>query len=156
LLCLAGCQSVDVTSFEDPRFVDTPVQTYSWEPEGNLTQGVVRDNRVPLQQALRKALTQQLHDRGWTLVDPESADVWVRFMVGAKNQSEVVSPASRNIPGQYRLVRTGAVAVDLIDPGSGIIRWRGVAQGTRKNVPKSSELQAIASRAVHQILREMP
>jgi len=153
VMVLAGCQSVQVQSYSTPQFKPAAIDSYAWLPNGSVALGVVAENIVVLKESLRQSIDANLTQRGWQQLDPESADVLVRYVVGAEGRTKVLKTGvgqfggnEVELPMKVRRTRSGKVAIDLIDGRTGLIVWRGVAGVTREGVPTHDELATSVDR----------
>lgn len=162
LLVLTGCNTVEVRTFADPRFEIPQPAKYTWEIGGSRLQGVLPGNRAALQAGIQQAITRELYTHGWMLVDAASADVVVRYAVGAHNEQVVTQTVvgessfggTSSVATQQHRVRAGEMAIDFVHPEAGVVMWRGVAEGTLENVPDPAEAAKIADRVTTRILDE--
>lgn len=162
-LMLIGCQRAEVDSFSDPAFDMHNVDSYAWLSNGSAVYGVVPQNQAVLKQTLKSSIDENLQARGWRPVSTEISDVLVRFVVGAESQYEVERTGVSNVAGQevevpieVRKMRSGKLAIDLIDTGSGRIIWRGVTGVTREGVPDQDEVAKSIRRGVQAIFERLP
>lgn len=158
-----GCQSAQVQSYSDPQFDPTGIESYAWLPNGSVALGVIPQNRAVLEQTLWQTIDDNLALRGWQQLDPGAADVLVRYVVGAEGKIKITKTgvgqfAGRKVevPMEVREMRSGKLAIDLIDAETGLIVWRGVTGVTREGVPTYDEVAMSAARGVNAIFQKLP
>lgn len=166
LLCLvmmaAGCQQAKVDSYSDPQFDPAAIDSYAWLPKGSIALGVVPQNLAVIEDTLRTSIDASLQQRGWSQQDPSAADVLVRFVVGAESTYEVektgissVAGEQVEVPVEMKKMRSGRIAIDLIDARTQRIVWRGVTGATREGVPSQEQVAATIRRAVRAIFQKL-
>jgi uncharacterized protein DUF4136 len=158
-----GCQSAQVQSYSDPRFDPLAINSYAWLPNGSVALGVVPQNKAVLEQTLWQSIDENLAKRGWQQLDPGAADVLVRYVVGAEGRTKVTKTgvgqfAGRDVelPMEVRRMRSGKLAIDLIDAETGLVVWRGVTGVTRQGVPTYDEIRTSVARGVNAIFQKLP
>jgi len=158
-----GCSSPQTRTWAEPSFDFADVRTYGWAAGASGTSGVLAGNRAALEQAARESINRELGARGWVMVDPVSADVQVRYLIGARDEAEVletgvgmVAGERVEVPVHVKHVRAGELAIDLIDPAGTIIVWRGAARVTRERPMTPDEARAAVKQAVGRLLGEVP
>jgi Domain of unknown function (DUF4136) len=163
VMFLVGCQSAQVKSYSTPQFNPSSINSYAWLPNGSVALGVVAQNIGVLKATLQQSIDANLTQRGWQQVDPGSADVLVRYVVGAEGKTKVTKTGvgqyggrEVELPTEVRRTRSGKVAIDLIDAKTGLVVWRGVLGLTREGVPTHDELASSVSRGVDAIFQQMP
>ena len=162
ILMATGCQQGHVDSYSDPQFDPATVNSYAWLPNGSLALGVVPQNQAVIEHTLQATIDQSLQARGWRLQDPNSADVLVRFVVGAESTYEVKKTGITNVAGEQvevpvemKKLRSGRIAIDLIDTPTRRIVWRGVTGGSQEGVPSQEQAADKVRRAVQAIFGKL-
>lgn len=163
LLSVSGCQQFAVESYSDPQFEPAKIETYAWLPNGSMALGVAPERLAVIQDTLESSINDGLQRKGWQLRDPQSADIWVRYVAGAESQYEVKSTGTSRVAGQevevpveVKKMRSGRLAIDLIDSETGRIVWRGVSGATREGVGSQTPTADMVRRIVRSILQRLP
>ncbi len=162
ILTATGCQQARVDSYSDPQFDPATIDSYAWLPNGSIALGVVPQNLAVIEDTLKASIDESLQNRGWSKQDPNAADVLVRFVVGAESKYEVkktgissVAGEQVEVPVEVKKMRSGRIAIDLIDSGTKRIVWRGVTGATREGVPSQDQIAATLRRAVLAIFQKL-
>jgi hypothetical protein len=162
-IVLTGCQSAQVQSYSDPRFDPTGIDSYAWLPNGSVALGVVPQNKAVLEQTLWQSIDENLAERGWQQLEPGAADVLVRYVVGAEGKTKVtktgvgeVGGREVELPMEVRQMRSGKLAIDLIDAETGLVVWRGVTGLTRQGIPTYDEIRTSVAQGVNAIFLKLP
>ncbi|MEM8782605.1 MAG: DUF4136 domain-containing protein [Planctomycetota bacterium] len=147
----------------DADFTAADVRTYAWDPAGNVMLGVIREHRATLHAAVIETTDAALAERGWVAADAEAADVWLRYAVGAEDRYEVTQTGTMRIanevvvvPVKSRHTRDGELAIDVLDPATRGVLWRGIGAGSGRGVPTSEEVDRRVRRGVTRILEALP
>ncbi len=159
-LATAGCKSIDVATYSEPYFNPKQVNTYAWMPNGSAAFGV-RPNRLTfIETTIKNAVDKNLTGRGWQPVEPAKADVLIRFVIGAESSVEVERTGTTNYGGQpvevpieVKKLRSGKLAIDIIDNQQQLIVWRGVAGKTIQGDPDQNKVKTSLENAVNLVLK---
>ena len=130
-----GCTNASVKTDFDPSRDFTTFQTYSWM---ELPLGTTYDATGKLHDHIQKTIDDELKANGLSLV-ADSPDLVVMYygnksskVALSQSQYQNKSPMSGTMPYDE-----GTLVVDLIDPASDKIVWRGTAEGI---MPEASNL----------------
>ncbi len=161
-LATAGCRSIDVATYSEPYFNPKQVKTYAWMPNGSAAFGVQSNRLTFVETTIKNAVDTNLTGRGWQPVEPAKADVLLRFVMGAENSYEVKRSGTSNIAGQtvevpleYKKLRSGRLAIDIIDNQQQLIVWRGVAGKTVEGDPDQNKVKTSLENAVNMVLKKL-
>ncbi|MAG31595.1 MAG: hypothetical protein CL908_11975 [Deltaproteobacteria bacterium] len=170
LITLVGCQTFDVRTDWDPTTDFTPLQRFHWvEPPQIEGASPFADNSL-LRKRVRSAIERALVERGFRAVqDPASADFQVTYSVVLEERLRVDGVSSSG--GAYyprrggfgtihrtadvRAYQESTLIVDLLDPGSGDLVWRGWGTGIVGTRDRDRD-QARLEKGVRAILDEFP
>jgi hypothetical protein len=139
-----------VSSVEYDHQVDfSRYKTWSWHEGGTAAMNPVTDK------AIRDAIEKTLAARGLSRVD-SGATVFIVYHASRTTQIESVTskPGSPAPPSGILYFQKGALVVDLIDPASGKVVWRGQAAGVLRYGPK--EIAAQVDAAIAELLGGFP
>ena len=124
-------------------------KTWSWHEGGTAAMNPVTDK------AIRDAIEKTLAARGLSRVDA-GATVFVVYHASRTTQIETVTSrsASPAPPSGILYFQKGSLVVDLVDPASGKVVWRGQAAAVLRYGPK--EIAAQVDAAVAELLGGFP
>jgi hypothetical protein len=124
-------------------------KTWSWHEGGTAALNPVTDK------AIRDSIERNLAARGLSRVE-DGATVFVVYHASRTTQIETVTAksASPAPPSGILYFQKGSLVVDLVDPASGKVVWRGQATGVLRYGPK--EIAAQIDAAVAELLGSFP
>lgn len=159
LLTLPACMSDTGSFYTRPGFDPGAVKTYAWDPQGSLMEGVAPQNQQAIGVAVTDTVNENFAGRGWAQVSADEADVLVRCELGARTKQKVeqtgtvhVGNTQKTVPVKTTNRREGELTLDLIDPATGEILWRGTGYGSGEGVPSAQEAHDKVARGVQRIL----
>ncbi len=146
LVSLAGCSRVQTGSEIDSGADFASLKTFGWMSGAEQQAEDVRLNDPRIQETIRAAVEKSLSDKGYELVDRERADFLVTWFgaIEKKIRQESLDhfyapygygtlyrdPALNTAPaGTVLEYEEGTVIVDILDPRTGKILWRGSGSG---------------------------
>ena len=167
LLGAAACGSAEVTSDRDTTIPVPAGATYAW---GGVTQRKIpgeidlKSENSIVAGRLQRAIDEQMQAKGWKLADSGSANFYVHYHVGVKDQTQLVTdpplPPAGFTCGMYRcfggayswgywgppevttrevVYREGGLMVDLEQASSGKLVWRGSWKDEVSGKPPTDE-----------------
>jgi hypothetical protein len=139
-----------VSSVEYDHQVDfSRYKTWSWHEGGTPALSLVTDK------AIRDAVEKGLAARGLSRVEAGAA-VFVVYHASRTTRIEAVTSksASPAPPSGILYSQKGSLVVDLLDPASGKVVWRGQASGVLRYGPK--EIAAQVEAAIADLLAGFP
>ena len=154
VVALAGCTAIAVQHDYDPDVDFSTYRSFAWMPLTAHQSGVPDHLSGPfLHKRIRKALAEELTESGLDYA-PESADVLVAYQLNYKNKSEINAAYPHAI--DVRRYREGTLIIDLVDPDTKALIWRGwgVSDLHRSTDPQQEQEQI--ERAVRKILARYP
>ncbi len=165
LLALAGCSTFKIRTDYD-RTADFPaLHTYGWRPAPPDPTGDPRFDNTSIDAAVRAAIDRQLVAKGYT---PSSgaADFLVGYQAVIKSKVDVATVDRRygyrggvayGHPGlDTRTYDEGTLLVDVIDPRTMKLLWRGSASGVVHPESSIEKREQRVNQAVADILKEFP
>ena len=170
-LALFACSSISVSADYDPAADFSALRTWSWIPEEAPAEGA--DPRVGnslVSDRVTAAIDRTLQARGYQEVE-QSSDFQVGFSIGVRIGLESAPSTSASVGygryGRYggigygtgtevREYEEGTLVIDLIDPATGKLIWRGTAQArvSSDQSPESSTKRI--NEAVEKVLAQFP
>jgi len=138
LLPLAGACGARVGSYAPRPGVLQGYQTYAWGPPDNAATGDARlDNNRFFEERVRAAVDRELMRRGFTKVSGAESDlaepdliVHYHASVSEKVAGQDLDPGyASDDPGDDYVYRAGTLFVDMVDPHSQRLVWRGWIEG---------------------------
>lgn len=153
-LALTGCTAIAVQHDYDPDVDFSAYRSFAWMPMTAQQSGVPDHLSGPfLDKRIRKALAEELTGSGLHYA-PESADVLVAYQLRYKRKSEVHAAYPHAI--DVRRYREGTLIVDLVDPDTKALIWRGWSVSDLHRSTDPQQEQAQIERAVRKILARYP
>ena len=183
-LCgLCGCTTIRVDSVYNPEADFEGLHTYAWRPgpQGNLDDPRVDDER--LEAWIRAAVNNELSALGFEKVENATPDFLIGYHLAIDARLEVTTinetyhnPAGidgyRYSFGKYhphvgatgygpqktvlREFEQGSLILDISDPESAELTWRGVAQAEVHENYSPEQRRKRINNAVHMILKPFP
>jgi hypothetical protein len=164
LLTLGGCTQIRVHSDFDPRADFSRLQTYGWLPDLKATTDPRLDSAL-LDRRVREAVDRHLAAKGYRKVDHDAPSFRVAYHVYLRRQSQTVSEPIG--PYSYRWwggmgptysyqYDEGSLLVDVIDPQSNALMWRGAATAIIDPRASVKEREERVDRAVASLLEKFP
>lgn len=164
LLTLSGCTQIRVRSDFDPQTDFSKLQTYGWLPDLQATTDPRLDSKL-LDRRVREAVDRQLAAKGYRKVDDDTASFRVAYHVYLQRQSqtvhEPVGPYTYRWWGGMGPTYTyqydeGTLLVDVIDPQTNVLTWRGSATAIVDPRASVQERGERIDRAVASLLEKFP
>jgi hypothetical protein len=174
---LSGCSTIRVSSdyARDANF--NRLRTYSWAGPQPITGDPRLDNDI-LHARIRNAVERELALKGYEKMTAGNPDFKIAYHVGLEQKLDVTTfnyydyryPASyhprygfSSYPGAWPASETrvfqyeeGTLLVDIVDPGTKQLIWRGSATATVNPSDSSQKKDAKINKAVHQLLSQFP
>ena len=157
LLLLGACSSlhddIRVSTVKDPAVdLHTP-RTYSWAPSVGMladATGTWSRSGADLDAALRNAVGRELRAAGYSEVHA-GADVQMALLIlGDRTQIEKLSHEP-GAPADPTILTEGSLLVEMIDPKTGRVLWRGAAHSSTQAVHTQAEMTNRIDYAVAQM-----
>jgi hypothetical protein len=167
-IVLTGCSSVSVTRDYDASADFAGLKSYAWQHETQPKTGNPRIDNDLIDERVRSAVDLQLAQKGFILSDEGDTDFLVTYYVQYKqrisgNSVSFGVGASRN--SRYGSIGydtsisdydEGWLTIDMIDPESGKMFWRGVGIRATYESQKPKKVSKIINHAVSRILKDFP
>ena len=164
LLTLPGCTQIRVQSDFDPKANFSGLQTYAWLPDLKPTTDPRLDSKL-LDRRVREAVDRQLAAKGYRKVEDATPSFWVAYHPHVQRQSqavhEPVGPYTYRWWGAMGPTYTyqydeGTLMVDVIDPRTNVLMWRGAATAIIDPSASVQERGERIDRAVASLLEKFP
>jgi len=129
---IEGCAARSVHSYLEPGVDLGRYQRYDWGPADRAATGDPRlDNNEIVQGRIQAAIEQQLASKGFQRSASGSPELLVHYHVSVEQRidlrdKEPTTPCPDCKPFIYD---AGSLVVDLFDPGSNRVVWRGWSEG---------------------------
>jgi hypothetical protein len=156
-----GCVPMRVSSYAERTMDIRSYHTFTWAPPDATSTGDPRlDNNRFFDERVRAQVDKQLESRGFekTTVAP---DLLVHYHASVTQEIDV-----RELDSQYANEFTrgpsyvydkGTLFVDLVEPATGRLLWRGWAEGSIDGVVDKQEwMESRIDAAVGKILKQLP
>ncbi len=162
LVLAAGCASMNVNSYVERGYVLNRFHTYAWSPAPAAATGDPRlDSNPFFDQQLRAEVEVQMAKRGFERT-AGMADLLVHYHVNMIQRIE-----SKDLDEQYGscdkgncradVFDSGTILIDLIEPHTEKVVWRGWAEGAMDGVVDNQAwMEAKINQAVTRIFERLP
>ncbi|WP_211824911.1 DUF4136 domain-containing protein [Kistimonas asteriae] len=144
-LVLVACSSIKVDRDFDPGYQYTSLSRYAWLPQTDNKDDYDKDSLQD--RRIRAAVEHTLTEQGYQQVSPDQADFLVHYFTGSKTRRDeshvTVGMGYHTLPWsmgartetRVRDYEEGQLTLDIIDPASRQLIWRGVA---KRRLPETS------------------
>ena len=162
LVLVTGCASMNVNSYVERGYDLNRFHTYAWSPAPAAATGDPRlDSNPFFDEQVRAEVEVQLARRGFERT-ARLPDLLVHYHASMTQRIE-----ARDLDEQYGscekghcradVYDTGTVLIDLVDPHTNKVIWRGWAEGAMDGaVDNQAWMEAKISQAVTRIFERMP
>ncbi len=165
-LVLVACSSIKVDRDFDPDYQFTTLSGYAWLPQADNNDDYDKDSLQD--RRIRAAVNNTLVAQGYQQVSPEQADFLVNYFTGSKTRRDethvTVGMGYHTLPWtmgartetRVRDYEEGQLTLDIIDPGSRQLIWRGVAKRRLPETSTPEKRTAFIQEAVQETLKDFP
>ncbi len=157
MLFIVGCATVPMQIDYDHGYSFRGIQYYTWLDNPPSQQNLLERNTAVAQQIVRK-VNAQLQARGFQEVPVDSADFLLAFHIGSKDRLLVSETGYYYLEWGSRFhdyrYHQGTLVIDIIDPQSRRLVWRGWSTGVVDLDPES--LQNEVDRAIEKLMANFP
>ena len=162
LVLVTGCASMNVNSYVERGYDLNRFHTYAWSPAPAAATGDPRlDSNPFFEEQVRAEIEVQLARRGFERT-ARLPDLLVHYHASMTQRIE-----TRDIDQQYGscerghcgadVYDAGTILVDLVEPHSNKVIWRGWAEGAMDGVVDNQAwMEATINRAVTRIFERLP
>lgn len=158
-LALAGCSAVTAGSYLNTQADITQYATFGWaEPDGTPTGDPRLDNNPFFFGRVQSEVERGLQDRGYTMADAPDLEIHIHASVTQEINTQVVDQQFC-AEGDCRpfVYDAGTLVIDLVDPASSRLVWRGWAESTFGEVINNqAAMEQRIDESVAQILARFP
>ncbi|MGE0041064.1 MAG: DUF4136 domain-containing protein [Vicinamibacterales bacterium] len=162
VLFLAGCASVTVGSFAERGLDLRQYRTYAWAPGDGVTTGDPRlDNNRFFEDRVRAAVDRELARRGFEKTTADAPDLVVHYHASVAQEvaGGDIDPGYRydDAAGRAYVYQAGTLFVDLVDPRTKSLVWRGWGEGSVDGViDDQAVMEKRIDEAVADIMKRLP
>jgi len=168
LLVCAACSGIRVSTDYDPAVDFSGFGSYAWLDESSGVQGDREDVRSLLDRRIRKAIEDELETKGFTPVERDEAEVLVSYHLSIDKKLDVDTintgvgyyrgwyGASARTETIVREYEEGTLLVDLIEPESRQLVWRGSGQSRLRDSSTPEQREKRVRQVVGAILKSYP
>jgi hypothetical protein len=162
-----ACSGIRVQTDYDPKTDFSNMRSYAWFDERSGVEGDRQDVTSLLDRRVRSAVDAELQRKGIALVDKSAAKSLVSYHLGVETKLDVNTINSgygyRGY-GRYGGISTttvseyqeGTLLIDVIDPSSKQLVWRGSGQARIRQSSTPEDRKARIDEAVKEILEKFP
>jgi hypothetical protein len=136
--------------------------TYAWGPAMARSTGDPRlDNNAFFDRRVREAIERELPERGLTRATAGTGDLLVRYHASVSQRIDLGDTerqyAYRGVDSRAFVYDAGTLVVDLVDPRTNTLVWRGWAEGSFEGAIDNQQwMESRIDDAVARILRTLP
>ena len=159
----ASCATMNVNSYASRGSDFRHYRTYNWSPPDTRPTGDPRlDNNRFFDERIRGQVEQELERRGFTKTAPQQADVLVHYHASVSQQIDVRDlDNSRSYCADHDcrpfIYDKGTLFVDLVEPRTNRLIWRGWAEGSVDGViDDQNSMESLIDEAVAKLLARLP
>jgi len=168
LIALISCAPIYVNSDYDPSVDFSGFRTYDWIPGPQGKTGNRRIDNPIVDSRIRMAVENQLREQGFVKKTNGSADFWVGYHAAVQSKLDVNTIDTyygygRRWGGGVVVTETqvyeydeGTLVIDIVDPKTRKLVWRGSAQAEVNISKKPEKRQERVNKAVRMILNQFP
>ena len=165
-LVMVACSSIKVDRDFDPGYQFTTLSRYAWLPQADNKDDYDKDSLQD--KRIRAAADQTLATQGYQQVHPEQADFLIHYFTGSKTRRDethvTVGMGYHTLPWtmgartetRVRDYEEGQLTLDIIDPNSRQLIWRGVAKRRLPETSTPEKRTAFIQEAVQETLKDFP
>ena len=163
-----GCQSMDIATDWDPAIDFSKLRTYDWMPDPDPADPGTTDSLT--QDRVHRAVDRVLAERGYVRQQAGTPDFLVGYYGSVETQVDVrtlndyygyrpgwgswdYGGGSRTYAREYE---QGTLILDISDPHTSKLMWRGSAQADVTGIETPEERDKIINEAVRRILERFP
>lgn len=163
IVFLSGCSSTNVQVAHDTNTTFGRVQRIAWHPNGNTLRGVRADFALDAHELIRVTIENKLKRKGMVIVHPDGADMLIAYHLGVQDKGEVTKwgymdkfGGRQAVPVETHRYREGTLYVDIVDPKTSLLAWRGAATGTREANDSDGTIRARIVSAINRMFASYP
>ena len=179
LLGVAGCATYTVNSDYDADFDFSALKTFNWTSDSQPETGEPRIDNPLLNSKVRSAVNQTLASKGYEKVTSDAADFLVQYHIAIEEKSDIMTvdtayPAAgpTAMPGGFNAIgysagyrraesyvvnyEEGTLLIDIVDPKSEQLIWRGSVQKVVEPSTSPEKKNANINKAVQKALKAFP
>jgi hypothetical protein len=160
---LTSCATMNVNSYRERNFDPQRYRTYAWAPAEELRTGDPRlDNNQIFDAAVREDIERLLASKGFMKAGTGKPDLIVHYHASVSQEIDVREldrdyDYCENFDCRPYVYDAGTLFIDLVEPDSNRLVWRGWAEGSVDGVIDNQELlDARIAEAVEQIGQQLP
>ena len=163
-----ACSGIRVTTDYDPNADFSDVRSYAWLDESSGVEGDRPDVASLLDRRVRAAVEAEFQRKGIQRVDRSAAKVLVTYHLGVESKLDVDTINTGYGYGPYgryggisstttvREYQEGTLLIDVVEPSSKQLVWRGAGQARIREYSKPEEREQRINQAVKEILEKFP
>ncbi len=178
LMLISGCSSLSLSTDYDNKIDFSHFKTYRWHAENAHNQASLKYLDHIMDQRIRTTIDQQLQQQNFIKSDDDKVNFLVNYSVVIEEKVDIKTYNSYNglYPGYgYRAgygyyggsygastntqvdhFKQGTLIIDIINPGTDQLMWRGAADGRLPKDSDRAERDRLAQEYVAKILTKFP
>ncbi|MFT5700172.1 MAG: hypothetical protein ACI8ZB_003043 [Desulforhopalus sp.] len=173
MLALSGCGGVDVQTEVGKSGDMAKLVTYSWLETGDTPLEGVRVRRPEVDQLVKASVEKYFHEKGYEKVAGNQPDFLVSWVGAVEQKIKVESinhfyssygygPVAASMPveskkgDRVREYEEGTILLDVLDPESHTMLWRGSGTARLLQGMKEEEAALYVNKLVKNILKTFP
>lgn len=168
LFLFVACSGVRVSTDYDPSVDFTGFGSYAWLDDSSGVEGDREDVTSLLDRRIRQAIEDELEAKGLARVERDEAEVLVSYHLSVDKKLDVDTintgvgyyrgwyGASAHTETIVREYEEGTLLVDLVEPGSRQLVWRGSGQSRLRESSSPEQREQRVRQVVGAILKDYP
>ena len=177
---ISGCSSLTLSTDYDQTINFSGFKTYRWHADNEHNSASLKYLNEIVDKRIRSTIDQQLQSQGFTKSSNESADFLVNYSIVVEDRTDIQTYNNYNgmYPGyayrggyygrgygavyssgtetQVTHYKLGTLIIDIINPETDQLMWRGAADGRLPKGADREESDDLARKYVSKILSEFP
>ncbi len=148
-LFLAACSNVTVNADYEPETDFSAFDTYAWFPQTPTS--TVSEILI---ERIQNAVNAELDGKGMKRVEPGEASLMINQRVSVTEKLQVNDPYFAY--DRFQTYEEGTLLIDLVDPKTNRLVWRGTGQTKLKELKTAEERTSRVNEVVGAVLAQYP
>lgn len=149
---LMSCSSISVRTDYDREVSFTKYQTFKWIANPGKKLGRGKQDSL-LDKRIRRAVEHEMEAKGYRFVESGKTDALIVYHIAVQNKVDIDRYGYWGRRVHVKRYKEGSIILDIVDPKTKELIWRGVAQGTVRYLEGDPER---VKEAVFKILETYP
>lgn len=178
MIFISGCSSLSLSTDYDNKIDFSNFKTYRWHANNEHNEASIKFLNPIMDQRIRSTIEQQLLSQGYTKASVDKVDFLINYSVVVEEKVDIRTYNNYNgmYPGygyragygyyggvgygssetQVTHYKQGTLIIDIVNPETGQLIWRGAADGRLPDTADREKSDALVQEYVAKILSEFP